>query len=296
VGAVTVDRLESWSGVDGAAGVASETRHYLLSPSGLPLATQLMDHLTAYNATDDLVPYFGDYRLAHTEAFFQLRNSVCLAYHGFYSQALATLRSVCELSLLQASLPEGDAVSDRTLELLRSALPPDQVLPSRDAVNWVLPFGFGATQTPQRVATTLAEWAVDGCRTPKWQYMRDLLLSSEVARDYNSATQLSARIEESLSALDPYVHARGHLRCAAGLSSGNTLRFSEESLSQYGARMGCATQVSIAALLVAFLPCAVSHPDTAAGFIDGGDLCLALSVLPPRDAELLRVIYDSRDV
>jgi hypothetical protein len=295
VGADAVNRLESWAGVDGVAGVASETRSHLSSPSGLRLAKQLADHLSAYNATDDLVPYFGDYRLAHTEAFYQLKNSVCLAYHGFYSQAFATLRSVCELSLLQATLPEGDAVSDRTFDLLRSALPPGQVLPDRDDVNWLLPVGFGATQTPGREATTLAEWAVDGCRTPKWQSMRDCLLDSDAARDYDSATQLSARLGESLSSLDPYVHARGHLRSATGLSAGNTLQFSAESLSQYGTRMMCATQVSIAVLLVAFLPSATSCPEAAAGFIDGGDLHLALSVLPSKDAGLLRAIYDRRD-
>jgi hypothetical protein len=259
------------------------------------LAQQLADHLSAFNATDDLVPYFGEYRLAHTEAFYQLKNSVCLAYQGFYSQAFATLRSVCELSLLQAPLPEGDAVSDRSLDLLRSVLPPDQVLPGRDEVNWVLPFGFGATQTPEREATTLAEWAIEGCRTPKWQSMCSRLLRAEVASEYDSATRFAARLRESLSSLDPYVHARGHLRSATGLSAGNVLRFSEESLSQYATRMMCATQVSIGALLVAFLPSATSHPEAAAWFIDGGDLSRALSVLPSKDAEFLRAVYDGRD-
>ena len=98
-----------------------------------------------------------------------------------------------------------------------------------------------------------------------------------------------------LSSLDPYVHARGHLRSATGLSAGNTLRFSEESLSQFGTRMMCATQVSIAVLLVAFLPSATSHPQAAAGFINFGDLHLALGVLPSKDAELLRAVYDDRD-
>jgi len=295
VGAGVVNKLEVWAGVDAAAGVASETRRHLSSPSGLSLATQIANHLSAYNATDDLVPYFGDYRLAHTEAFYQLKNSVCLAYHGFYNQAFATLRSVCELSLLQASLPEGDAVSNRTLDLLRSALPPGQVLPRRDEVNWVLPVGFSATQTPEREATTLAEWAVDGCRTPKWQTMRQRLLHSDVARKFDSMVQISARFQESLSDLDPYIHARGHLRSATGLSAGNMLRFSEKSLLQYGTRMMCATQVSLTVLLIAFLPSATSYPEAAAGFIDYGDLHLALSVLPSKDAELLRAIYDNRD-
>jgi hypothetical protein len=274
---------------------ASETRKHLATPSGLSLAKQLANHLSAYNATDDLVPYFGDYRLAHTEAFYQLRNSVCLAYHGFYNQALATLRSVCELSLLQASLPEGNAVSDRALDLLRSAMPPGQDLPSRNEVNWVLPVSFSATQTPEREATTLAEWAVEGCRTPTWRTMCKRLFLSDVARKFNSVAQLSARLQESLSDLDPYIHARGHLRSAMGLSGGNMLRFSEKSLLQYGTRMMCTTQVSITVLLIAFLPSATSYPDAAAGSIDYSDLHHALSVLPPKDAELLRAIYDNRN-
>ena len=55
------------------------------------------------------------------------------------------------------------------------------------------------------------------------------------------------------------------------------------------------TQVSIAMLLVAFLPTATSHPDAAAGFIDYGDLRRALSVLPSKDAEPLRAIHNDRD-
>lgn len=290
-----VSWLESWTGVDNAVRVASETRQHLSSPSGRCLAAQLSDHLSAFNATDDLVPYFGDYRLAHTEAYYQLKNAVCLAYHGFYSQAFATLRSVCELTLLQASLPEGDIVSDRTLDLLRSMLPPGENLPRRDEVNWVLPVGFGATQTPEREANTLAEWAVDGCRTPRWQEMLKRLLNSEVALKFDTETQLSVRLRESLSNLDPYVHARGHLRSATGLSAGNILRFSTKSLSEFGTRMICATQVSVAMLMIAFLPCSTSHPEAAAGFIDYGDLNLALSVLPPKDAEFLRIIYHTRD-
>jgi len=150
-----VTRLEWFAGLDGAAGVAAETRLHLSTPSGLRLAAQLADHISAYNATDDLVPYFGDARLAHMEAYYQLKNAVCLGYYGFYSQAFSTLRSVCELSLLQASLPEGQAVSDRTLDLLRSMLPPEAALPGRDEVNWILSAGFGATQSPEREAENL---------------------------------------------------------------------------------------------------------------------------------------------
>jgi hypothetical protein len=114
-----VTRLEVAAGIDAISGIAAETRAHLASPSGLRLAAKLADHLSAYNATSDLVPFFGDYRLAHTEAHFQLRNSVCLAFHGFYSQAFSTLRSVCELSLLQSSLPEGGTPSDGPFNVAR---------------------------------------------------------------------------------------------------------------------------------------------------------------------------------
>lgn len=79
----------------------------------------------------------------------------------------------------------------------------------------------------------------------------------------DSETQLAARLRRSLAGLDPYVHARGLLRSATGLANENILRFSRESLSVFGARMMDATQVSIAVLLVAFLPTATSHPEAA---------------------------------
>lgn len=121
------------------------------------------------------------------------------------------------------------------------------------------------------------------------------LFISDIARKFDSEAQLSARLQDSLSDLDPYVHARGCLRTATGLSSGNMLRFSEKSLLQYGTRMMCTTQVSITVLLIAFLPSATSYPDAAAGFINDGDLHQALSVLPTKDAQLLREIYNNRD-
>jgi len=58
------------------------------------------------------------------------------------------------------------------------------------------------------------------------------------------------------------------------------LQFFQESLSLFGARMMCATQVSIAALLVAFLPTATSHPDATAGFIDYGDCAKRSACFP----------------
>jgi hypothetical protein len=289
------DTLGWRAGLKNVGGVAADTRQYFSTPSGRCLAAKLADHLVAYDATDDLIPFFGDHRLAHAEAYFQLKNSVCLAYHGFYSQAFSTLRSVCELSLLQASMPEGPVVSDRKLGLLRSILPPECTLPGLDEVNWVLPAGFGASQSPKREASNLEEWAVDGCRTPPWHKMWARLLESDCARRFDCETELSVRLSESMGDLDPYVHARGRLRSAIGLSSGNILRLSEESLSQFGTRMMCASQVSITILLLAFLPRATFHPYAAAGFIDSGDLHRALIVLPSKDATLLRGIYDSRN-
>ena len=156
-------RLEARAGVGAIAGVAAQTRAYLASSLGLGLAAQLADHLSAFNATDDLVPFYGDYRLAHTEAYFQLQNSVCLAYHGFYRQAFSTLRPVCELSLLQASLPEGATISDGPM-------------------NVVLPLGWCAGQHPGQVASSLEDWAVDGCRTPNWQGMMKRVHNTETGR------------------------------------------------------------------------------------------------------------------
>jgi hypothetical protein len=125
--------------------------------------------------------------------------------------------------------------------------------------------------------------------------MLERLLDSDIARRFDSETQLSARLRDCLADLDPYVHARGRLSSSIGLANGNMLQFSQESLSLFGARMMCATQVSIAMLLVAFLPIATSHPDAAAGLIDYGDLRQALSVLASKDAELLRAIYNERE-
>ncbi|MDP2234026.1 MAG: hypothetical protein Q8K89_10340 [Actinomycetota bacterium] len=290
-----VARLEALAGVGRAVDVAAETRLHLSSPTGLRRAAQLADHLSAYNATSDLVPFFGDHRLPHTEAHYQLQNSVSLAYHGFYSQSFSTLRSVCELSLLQASLSEGDVVSDEKLDLLSSMLPPGEVLPGVDQVNWVFPLGFGAKQSPNQDAESLEEWAINGSRTPWRRQMLGQLLDSDVAKRFDSETHLSARLGESMGELDSYVHTRGRLRSATGLSNANFLRFSEDSLSMFTTRMMCATQVSVAMLLLAFLPSATSVAEAAAGFIDDGDLHRALSILPAKDAELLRAMYDERD-
>ena len=68
--------------------------------------------------------------------------------------------------------------------------------------------------SPEQEASSLEEWAVDGCRTPRWPRMLERLL-------------------------DPYVHARGRLRSARPVN-GNMLRFSQESPSLFGARMMCA--------------------------------------------------------
>lgn len=291
MGADYLNRLEIWADIGRVTGVALETKQYLSSQSGLSLVASLVKHISAYNSTDNLVPYFGDYRLAHTEAFYQLRNSVCLAYLGFYSQAITTLRSVCELSLLQSSLPKGDIVSDRTIDLLRKMLPDGEVLPTRAETNWMLPPGFGATQTPDREATSLAEWAIDGCRTPHWRKMLKRLLKSKIAQEFNSKNKIEERVNYLLSNIDPYVHARGSLCTATGLSSGNMLRFSKESLLQFGGQIILTTQVSIAMLLIAFLPTRTFQTGAEAGFIEYGDLSRVMGVLPSKDEEFFEAIY-----
>jgi hypothetical protein len=288
-----VRKLETLVDIEGAKQVASETRMYLSSSQGLIHAGELVSHLSAFEAIDDLIPYFGDYRLAYGDALYQLKNSVNLAFNGFYGQAFSLLRSVCELSLLQASLPHGYSVSDRALNILRSMLPPDTYLPSQDDANYVLSLGFAATQTPDREATSLKEWAVDGCRSPRFQKMLSLLLMSPAASEFDSKVHLSKRLLKIVSDLDPYVHIRGYLRSATGLSSGNMLRFSKKSLFKFRVRMKSTTQISIAILMIAFLPSSTKNPEAVAHFIDYGDLQLVLKVLPKKDSELLREIYYS---
>ena len=272
----TVSLLEVFARVEAVAGVAAETRSHL-SSSGSRLADQIAAHLSAYNATSDIVPFFGDYRLAHTEADFQLRNSVCLAFHGFYSQAFSTLRSVCELTLLQSSLPEGTKSYEIEANLV-----------------WII--GQRAGQRSEETANSLETWAVDGCRIPKWQEMLKMLLNSNTARRFNEETHLDDRLREFFESLNSYVHERGYLRSATGLSSGNFLRFSEKTLSFFGTRMMCATQLSVSMLLLAFLLTATTEKDAAAGFIDNDQLAMALRILPPKDAEFLRSIRDDDSV
>lgn len=269
-----INKLESLAGIDKVADISKETRSYLNSPTGCSLANQVSDHLYAYNAMDDIVPYFGDYRLARVEAYYQLANSVNLAYHGFYAQAFSTLRSVCELSLLQAALPDGSTIS-------------------KGEFNVILPLGSCACQRPEKEATTLEEWAIEGCRTPSWRKMLKRLIKTDVASRINRDANLAVRLEEMFNSLHPYVHTRGFLKSATNLSNANFLRFSKEALTLFVDRMMCATQLSIVILLVSFLPSVTFHPQAAAGFIDTRDLITALRVLPTSDAELLRSVYDT---
>lgn len=272
----SVSRVEMFAGVDRVAVVASDTRSHFAS-SGSRLADQLAAHLSAFNAASDLVPFFGDYRLAHTEADYQLRDSVCLAFHGFYSQAFSTLRSVCELVLLQSSLPEG-AISSET------------------EVNLVWITGQRARQRSEKKATSLETWAVNGARIPKWQEMLQRLLNSNTARRFNEETRLGDRLKEFFERLNSYVHERGFLRSATGLSSGNFLRFSEKSISLFVTNLMHATQLSVSMLLLAFLPTATSEKDAAAGSIDNGQLAMVLRILPQKDANFFRIIRDGEGV
>lgn len=270
-----LESLEWWLNISGIANIVAQTRKFLAS-SKPRLAVQIADHLSAYNSTSDVVPFFGDYRLAHTEALFQLQNSVCLAFHGFYSQAFTALRSVCELSLLQSSLPEG-------------------ATPSGAKVNMIWLLGQRAASSPSPgVASSLKTWAIDGCRIPRWKDMLKKQLNSDMARWFDQETKLSARLKEMFESLNQYIHVRGWQRSAIHLGNGS-LRFSEESFSVFGTIMMHATQLSISILLLAFLPMATSNPEAAAGFIDDHQLLIALRVLPKMDAELLRQIFDKCD-
>lgn len=120
------------------------------------------------------------------------------------------------------------------------------------------------------------------------------LFKSKIAQEFKTETKLDERVKDLLSNIDPYVHARGSLCTATGLSSGNMLRFSKESLLQFGRRMFLTTQVSIAMLLIAFLPTATSQPGAAAGFIEYGDLSRALGVLSSSDVDFFRAVYNDR--
>lgn len=266
----SVSFVEQFAGVDKVAGIATETHSYF-ALSEYPHAKQFAVHLSAFNATSDVVPFFGDYRLAHTEADYQLRNSVCLAFHGFYSQAFSTLRSVCELSLLQSSLPEGTTSSELEANIV-----------------WIT--GQRAGQLTERTARTLETWAIDGGRIPKWQEMLKRLLSSNTACRFDRETHLGNRLKKFFECLNTYVHLRGFLRSATCLSSGNFLRFSEKSFTSFGTHMMCAAQLSVSMLLLAFLPTATTEKNAAAGFIDNVQLEMALRILPKKDADMFRSI------
>lgn len=262
--------VEKLAGVKEVAGIVAKTRLHL-SSSGSRLYDQLADNLLAYHATIDVLPYFGDNLLAYTEASFQLHNAVSLAFHGFYSHAFSTLRSVCELSLLQSSLPEDTAPPGTEVNLV-----------------WIVgQRALLAGQTSEEWASSLKSWAVDGCKIPGRQMMLQILLNSDKARRFNAETHLGARLEEFIKSLHQYVHERGFLRSACGLAMGSMLRFSEKSLSLFADNMRCATQLSVSMLLLAFLPTATTEEGAAVGFIDTNQLAQVLRILPRRDAELL---------
>ena len=267
--------IEWWANVKAVADIAAQTRAYL-SLSQPHLAVQLADHVSAYNAAGDVIPFFGDYRLPYSESFFQLRNSVSLAFHGFYSQAFSVLRSVCELSLLQSSLPDGATRSE-------------------DGVNWIWLLGQRATEPPsQGLANSIAAWAIDGCKTPPRKDMFEKLFRSDIAHEFDQKTKLRERLKEVFEGLDQYVHVRGWQRSAINLGNGG-LRLCEESLLLFGTHMMRATQMSISILLLAFLPTATSYSDAAAGFIDDTQLSMVLRVLPKKEAELFRQIHYNRE-
>jgi len=268
-----VSRLIWWADIDAVAGIAAQTREYLCS-SPSPLAIQIAKHLSAYNSAGDVIPFFGDFRLPYTESFLQLRNAVSLAYHGFYNQAFSALRSVCELSLLQSSLPEGE-------------------IPSEEEVNIVWFTGQLAAEEPSsNYATSLKEWAIDGCKIPRRNVMLNILFESKTTREFDYETNFRERLEKIFIDTDQYIHVRGWQRSAINLGNGG-LRFSEKSLSLFGSSMMISAQLSITMLLVTFLP-RVTKNSAAAGFIDPDHLYMAIHVLPKRDAQFLNNLYEER--
>lgn len=120
------------------------------------------------------------------------------------------------------------------------------------------------------------------------------LINSDIASRFNDETKIADRLEDVLTDLHPYIHARGYLKSATGLSRANFPRFSRESFSFFVEKMMSSTQLSVTILLLAFLPSATFHPQAAAGFIDASDLVAALKILPESHAVLLRDIYDVR--
>lgn len=269
-----VERLNCWVDIDVVANIAAQTREYLCS-SPSRLAIQIARHLSAYNSAGDVIPFFGDFRLPYTESFLQLRNAASLAYHGFYSQAFSALRSVCELSLLQSSLPEGE-------------------IPSEDEVNIVWFTGQLAAEEPSsKYANSLKEWAIDGCKIPRRNVMLNILFESKTAREFDYETNFRERLEKIFSDIDQYIHVRGWQRSAIKLGNGG-LRFSDRSFSLFGSYMMISAQLSITMLLLTFLPSVTTNPEAAAGFIHPDQLYMAIHVLPKRDAQFLNKLYEER--
>lgn len=76
---------------------------FLKSQPGLK--TKLEDSLWAFNSLGQLIPetiekFASGHYFPHSESFLNLQSSVELCMHGFYSQALVSLRSVLELSAM----------------------------------------------------------------------------------------------------------------------------------------------------------------------------------------------------
>jgi hypothetical protein len=229
-----MSELEALVDLEAPASILASTREYLASSPDK--VHNLASALWAFNNMIDLPPVGGDCLLPYQEAFQQLRDSVALAFGGFYSQALGSLRIALEMSLLQSSLP------------IQS--------PSEDSESRpIWPLGVRAEFEAQsnEDAPSVESWAVNGGRTPRRAQMLDALLHTDPARKFDRETCLRDRINGAFAELDKNVHVRGWLKSGVRTrltSSG----FSEETLSVYITQMLLVTQLALVILLLAFSP------------------------------------------
>ena len=284
--------LKNISGITNLSEVACATESHL-EHDGASLTARALRAVTSYNDMGDLVPYFGDHRLPHTEASNQLHVAFCLAFHGFYSQAFSTLRPVLELTLLQAALPPGPVVSQRKRDLFVELFAPQADPLVWETVNLVLPAGFGERQTPHQTAGTIDDWASDGCRSPKWKPLLKQVFKTDVAHELDERLGLSCRVSRLMATLNPFVHTRGRRHTSVGLSKGNVLRFSADSFNRFCEMMLDVVSISLEIYLVRFLPTATFHPEAAAGFLEEGDFLRAMKLVPVPDAEVLGELYEA---
>lgn len=262
-----MSRLEALVPLDAPDLVLARTRTYLASTPSV--VTALADSLWVHNDLFDALPIGGDCSLAYQEADTQLRASVSLAFLGFYSQALTSLRTVCEMDLLQAALPAAGFSTEVN-------------------VMWPLGVRSGLLEQGDTASLSVEEWAVLGGRIPRRKSLLDDLLRQPPVAAFAEATSLRPRIQAAFDELDRYVHVRGWLRTALRthvLEDG----FSDEALSFYATQVIRVCQLSTLMILMALSPRVAG--DLASGVVDRSLLFKASSLLLPHDAAVLRELY-----